>query len=229
MSDLVTVSILAMGIGSPDAWLGIEYQIAPGWHIYWENPGESGRPTTANVVVSDGLSVGEAVYPGPHRFTMPGPLINYGYEDQAALLMPVTSPALTELSADASATVNTSWLVCRESQCIPGRTAMTVPLRGLDTPQRIQHWQSLVPTPLPDSIPVDRTDSSVVIHVASLGPYVDVFPNTILETALVSSQISISGDDPTITIELSKQPEPGAKAIISAESDDGIRFHELTW
>ena len=46
MNDLVIAALVAGPLSSGEpGFIGVQYTIKPGWHIYWENPGESGIPT----------------------------------------------------------------------------------------------------------------------------------------------------------------------------------------
>jgi thiol:disulfide interchange protein DsbD len=107
-------------------WLGIRFDLAPHWHVYWRNPGDSGEPPRADWQLPPGWQAGEIQWPVPERIPV-GPLVNYGYEDSVLLLVPV------EVGRDASGTArigaDLSWLVCRE-ECIPesGRVDITLPV-----------------------------------------------------------------------------------------------------
>ena len=93
-----------------ETWLGVHYEIADGWHIYWENPGQSGQATTATV---RGAIATGPLFPGPERFVLPGGIVNNGYADEATLLFRI------EKETAASVHVSTRWLVCHD-ECVPG-------------------------------------------------------------------------------------------------------------
>lgn len=98
--------------------------IAPHWHTYWYNPGDSGLSTE---VVWDELPAGLSISPigwlPPKRVVMP-PLTNYGYEGAAHHLFRITPPA--EMPAEGiTLTGKSSWLVCKET-CIPERADISL-------------------------------------------------------------------------------------------------------
>jgi len=100
-------------------WIAIEFQIAPGWHIYWQNPGSSGLPTYLEWRLPKGLRVTRVEWPAPQRFVADG-AASYGYSDKAVVL------ARIEQSSGAGAVgkrlqigVKAEWLVCRE-ECLSG-------------------------------------------------------------------------------------------------------------
>lgn len=99
------------------AALGLRFQLAPGWHIYWRNPGDAGLAPQLDTRVSSGAEAGPIGWPIPLRLRE-GPITTYGYT--GAVLLPFTVRAgRGALTLDA--TVN--WLVC-ERVCIPESGAL---------------------------------------------------------------------------------------------------------
>jgi DsbC/DsbD-like thiol-disulfide interchange protein len=114
--------------------LRVRFDIAPGWHIYAEDPGESGLPTRVAFTAPMGFFVGPTRYPPPETFTSPGPIRSFGYQREAVLSAPLEAPArLVEPRVTLRARV--SWLACQEA-CIPGRAelALTLPVRAAPNP-----------------------------------------------------------------------------------------------
>src|SRR5437763_480693 len=72
--------------------VGLRLRMAPGWHTYWKNPGDSGLPTRSHWTLPEGWKAGEMQLPYPHHLPI-GPLMNYGYEDEVVLLVEVTPKA----------------------------------------------------------------------------------------------------------------------------------------
>lgn len=117
---LVEPSAIAAGVPFTVA---VNLRHAPGWHTYYKEPGDSGLPTKISWVLPDGFSAGEILWPVPQRIELP-PLVNYGYEGEASLLVVVTPPPrLSAPSVTLAAKV--SWLECKE-ECIPGKTDLSV-------------------------------------------------------------------------------------------------------
>lgn len=126
-------------------WVGVRFEIEPGWHIYWINPGETGLPTTVAFQGPAGTTFGDVAYPAPERLVAPGGVRSYGYENEVVLLSRMEpGPKLAEAPIEASA----SWLVCKEA-CIRGKQKVTAQLKEL-TPQPalIGAALSKVPKPL---------------------------------------------------------------------------------
>ena len=59
--------------------------IRKNWHTYWLNPGDAGAPTSITWHLPEGWSAGPIQWPYPKRLPL-GPLMDFGYEDQVALL-----------------------------------------------------------------------------------------------------------------------------------------------
>src|SRR5438477_9636005 len=81
-------------------WVDLHLDIAPGWHTYWRNPGDSGLPTEIAWTLPTGFRAGDIQWPVPERFVL-GTIGNYGYSGTADLLVPITAPA--ELQPGATA------------------------------------------------------------------------------------------------------------------------------
>ena len=106
--------------------LGARFDVEPGWHIYWVNPGESGLATEAAFTAPAGFRVGAARFPGPARFESPGDITSYGYEELAMLSAVVAAPdSLAGPTVQFS--VQASWLACRDI-CVPGRAVAQIDL-----------------------------------------------------------------------------------------------------
>lgn len=68
--------------------LAVLFDIEPGWHIYWKNPGSSGAATEVTVKASGPVTIGPVQYPRPKIITE-GDDVTYGYEKQVVLFVPI--------------------------------------------------------------------------------------------------------------------------------------------
>ena len=113
-------------------WLGLKLAHEPGWHTYWKNAGDSGLPTDLQWRLPAGLSAGAIEWPTPHALRV-GPLVNYGYEGD--ILLPVPVKVATDFQAPASGIaeihLSANWLICRV-ECIPesGEFTLQLPVQG---------------------------------------------------------------------------------------------------
>ena len=95
----------------------MHFQLDPGWHIYWINPGDSGQPPVLRWQLPPGFIAGEIRWPFPDKLRN-SQLADYGYKDDVALLAPLQVPQGLREGDRAEIGLQASWLVCREV-CIP--------------------------------------------------------------------------------------------------------------
>ena len=105
---------------------GLHLKMAPGWHTYWQFPGDAGIPTEIKWSLPPGWKAGAIQWPVPLKLQEPGDIQIYGYHDDVLLMVPLTPPGkIAENSVKLSATAN--WLVC-EKICIPGSAPLQLEL-----------------------------------------------------------------------------------------------------
>jgi len=110
--------------GEETLLVGLEFNLSPGWHTYWENPGDSGEGASIKWNLPSGFKASTILWPGPKRIPVE-PLMTYGYEDKALLLTEIKSPKEFSNPVKISAKIN--WLTCKDI-CIPqeGQVDMTL-------------------------------------------------------------------------------------------------------
>ena len=176
MDSLVQVSLFAMTVSSGEQVAVAQINIEDGWHIYWENPGQSGYPTEFS-----GECVADTVYAPPHQFTMPGGIINYGYEGSVRLF--------GTGNCQTGDVVTLSWLSCREDTCIPGEyrgPLNALPNRSISTVK--QEWNRNTNT---TAFPRHSEGWAIVLAVSPQAR-VEFFPTAELE-ALSLEPVVTSG------------------------------------
>src|SRR5690349_931488 len=128
--------VLELAATAPGAtlWVDLHLDIAPGWHTYWRNPGDSGLPTEIAWTLPPGFSAGDIVWPVPERFVVEG-LGNYGYRDTVDLLIPIAVGQDVKPGEAARLEAAASWLVCSDI-CIPGeaKLALALPVAAKPAP-----------------------------------------------------------------------------------------------
>lgn len=138
-ADLVKLELVAdrASVGRSGTFtLAARFAIAPGWHIYWQNPGEAGLATEASFIAPAGFEVGPVRYPGPVRFQTPGETAaSFGYTSAAMLSSEVKVKKAPAAAAPARFTVQASWLACRDV-CIRGKgtASLELPIEGRAKP-----------------------------------------------------------------------------------------------
>ena len=153
--DLVQAKLLAnvssVKLGEPFT-VGVLLKIAPHYHVYWSNPGDSGRATAIELKAFPNSSVKLQAMPTPFRIELPGGLINYGYENEVMFLATVTPGVNPKMNTDKiELTGDVSWLVCNDQECIPGdaKVSLSLPISATAAPDNVQlfdRWQAQIPS-----------------------------------------------------------------------------------
>src|ERR1700753_3384868 len=68
--------------------LGLRFQLSPGWHVYWQNPGDAGLAPAVSLTLPRGATAAPLRWPVPKRLAE-GPVTTYGYEKAVLLLFGV--------------------------------------------------------------------------------------------------------------------------------------------
>lgn len=123
-------------------WVGLHFELDDGWHIYWQNPGDSGEPPKIRWELPQGFEAGAIEWPRPIRLGS-GSVIDYGYEGQVLLMAPVRIPAALNARAQATIGADVKYIVCREI-CIPGEAQLTLAIPAAKDPSRhYSAWREL--------------------------------------------------------------------------------------
>lgn len=101
-------------------------KLAPHWHTYWLNPGDSGEPTQIQWDLPAGAKAGDIAWPAPRAIRV-DPLVNFGFEGEVVLPVEITVPADARPGETFSLKANATWLVC-EKICIPEEGSFTLDL-----------------------------------------------------------------------------------------------------
>jgi len=173
----VSVALISEGAsiepGAP-LWLGLRQRIAPGWHTYWLNPGDSGEAPTLDWKLPAGFAADPIVWPQPERLPV-GPAMSYGYTKEVVLLTRITAPTEARPGSRVTLRAHVSWLVC-EKICIPEEAdvALTLPVAAgrpapASTAPAIERARAAVPAPSPWPATLRATPETVTVVVAAPG------------------------------------------------------------
>lgn len=149
-------------------WIGLRFQLDPGWHIYWTNPGDSGEPPKVTWHLPSGFQAGDLQFPAPHRIGDHG-LTDYGYEGEAVLLSKLTvPPGGTSNKSEIAADVR--YLVCREV-CIPAKdhVSLNVADQNAGNENLLQAARAQLPQSLPHGVHA-RAMAGAKAFLLSIGP-----------------------------------------------------------
>ena len=145
--------------------LGLEFQLAPHWKIYWRSPGDAGYPPHLDWAGSENLRSADIAWPAPARFSVLG-LETVGYS--GAVVLPITVD-LAQQGAPLHLRAKLDYLTCRDI-CIPytAKLALDLPAgaasdgAGAGFAPLIAQYQALVPG--------DGTTAGITLARAELRP-----------------------------------------------------------
>ena len=124
--------------------------IETGWHTYWRNSGDSGQATEIEWSLPQGFTAGDIVWatPGQH---MTGPLMNYGYQDEVLLPIPLTAPKTAKVGEAVTLKAKVYLLVCADV-CVPedADVSLTLPVTAKPAGADLQ-WGAAIAKALADA------------------------------------------------------------------------------
>ncbi|WEK45034.1 MAG: protein-disulfide reductase DsbD family protein [Candidatus Sphingomonas colombiensis] len=133
--------------------LAFDADPAPGWHAYWQNPGDAGVGTRLEWQLPVGATAGELRYPVPQRLLIAG-LMNYVFERPFAMLVDVKIPGGLAAGTRLPISVKADYLVCTNDLCVPEtQTLQTLLTIGDGAPDpalrtKFDAWRRALPRPL---------------------------------------------------------------------------------
>ncbi len=99
----------------------------PGWHGYFENPGDAGFGMQLDWDLPQGVTAGKPRYPVPETLIISG-LMNYVYERPYAVLVDLQiAPSITR-GAKLPIKVRADWLACTDKICVPEGDDLSIDL-----------------------------------------------------------------------------------------------------
>ena len=125
-------------------YLMLEFQLKKGWHTYWKNPGDSGLPLRMTWNAPKTITIKDPLWPAPEIQPLGG-LTNYGYKDQAFVIIPVSASSSLVKNTEIPIHVSAKWLVCKET-CIPDQADISLTLSSGQT--QLSPYAGLIQTRL---------------------------------------------------------------------------------
>jgi thiol:disulfide interchange protein len=210
--------------GSP-LHVGLHFQLEPGWHIYWKNPGDSGQPPRVQWDLPAGLSAGPIEWSVPKRLPV-GPLLDYGYENEVLLPIPLRAEQSLAPASAVELKANLRVLVCRET-CIPGKAALELSLPVRREPAKtitaneplFARARANMPLPAPPDwhVSAASSNSSLILKVQGLKNAAGILffpaqPETIENAAPQNASSTAQGVEVTL-----KRPGQATQALSKLE------------
>ena len=144
-------------VPGPGMRLGLKFDLDPDWHIYWQNPGDSGGPPEATWSFPPGMMASGIEWPVPERIDIGG-LVNYGYHNSVVLPVAVALAADARIPQGFTVKASVRWMACA-NLCVAGKAelALTFPLSAEEN-RLVPGWKAAVdaalsrmPKPAPET------------------------------------------------------------------------------
>jgi DsbC/DsbD-like thiol-disulfide interchange protein/cytochrome c biogenesis protein CcdA len=173
----------------------------PGWHGYWQNPGDAGVGTRIAWRLPEGASAGPIRFPVPERLIIQG-LMNYVYEGEHALLVDLALPRGLAPGTKLPVLGKVDYLVCTDKICVPESAEIAADLvvgRGGGSAAGFDRYRQALPKPLPEPARFERRGGALRLAIAlpATAALEDPYFFPITESALVYSapqSVSRRGD-----------------------------------
>lgn len=146
--------------------IGVQLNIEPGWHAYWENPGDVGAPPKLNIESSIDLTESEIFYPIPTRLVA-SPYDSYGFENEVLFYKTISFENPKNLPY-AKLTIHAEWLVCKQI-CVPYSKTFTLELPIEDSKADNSHFDLFTFPSYTPTIPakIESTDQATILTIES--------------------------------------------------------------
>jgi DsbC/DsbD-like thiol-disulfide interchange protein len=127
---------------------GIAFQIQPGWHTYWRNPGDSGVPPRFDFTKSENIEAVTILWPAPTKFADGAGGTALGYQKQVVLPLRIVAK-----NADRPVTLRAdiNYAVC-EKLCIPVEASAELAFTSVASTQDSALFAALDTVPKPANV-----------------------------------------------------------------------------
>ncbi len=233
--------------------VGVRFTMAPEWHIYWKNPGDSGQAPSFRWSLPGGgasrmmrgseWSATDPQFPVPVRWVDAGGLVGYGYTGAVVFPAEVTVPASATPGQTVELGIYTQYLVCRDvclSETGQATVELTVGAAGLDEDDDDEAARAIEAArqQLPQeqrgsggSVKIAPQEDGSILVTATLpagAKNPQFFPNP--PEGLLVENVSMKVEGSTLHVRLSARPYAGAtveasdfEAVIGYDTNQGRR------
>lgn len=199
MDSLVRAGLLASQLrvqAGQELLLAVRLDLAPGWYVYWDEPGDSGLPTRIELR-APGLVLGAPRWPVPEEWAAAGGIRVLGHHDRLTVLIPARVAEGPPGSLQVQGEV--AWLSCRADACVPGSAPLALELRRVRRARAAapppEIAQALAEAPRPVALrPVEGEPTAWIAELPAEGE-VRLFPGRALVAAEARLSVEVDGSD----------------------------------
>ncbi len=112
--------------------VAVRFSMAPGWHTYAEDPGESGMPPEITLTGPAGIRLEKWQFPPAKTFTDAAGT-TFGYENEVVLISALHLPESQPVDEPIELEFNVVWMVCKEA-CVPLSDTLALTLKAQPAP-----------------------------------------------------------------------------------------------
>ncbi len=113
-------------------WTLVHFKLDPGWHLYWENPGDAGAPPQISWTLPEGFEAQAPIFTTPHAFSIENTTY-FGYDNEMSLLIPIKSAPHLASNSCVTLDAEISYVACK-TLCVPGKWKGSISLSTADQP-----------------------------------------------------------------------------------------------
>ncbi len=107
--------------------IGVHFTLEDGWHIYAQNPGDAGLPTSVEWGAPGGISIGPLIWPPHQEFVEAGDIRTFGYIGDVVLSSELKAAPSLMPGVEQPISARVKWLACKEI-CLPGEAKLQIKL-----------------------------------------------------------------------------------------------------
>ncbi len=210
--------------------VGVRFEIAETWDIYWRFGGDIGLPTRVEWELPEGFHAGPLQWPLPEAHLADGDIMNYIYRHEAVLLAEITPPAQLP-TGTISLKAKLNWQMCDPSTCIPANSVVTLALpSGAGSPanqELFARTRAQLPREEPPPFRAEWTVKPEVFTVKVSGlpqdAKLEFFPIPPAESEAKPQRPKIAGDTITVPIVSGGAADTTWTGLLVAKISDGPR------
>jgi len=217
--------------------IGFRFTLNPGWHTYWENPGDAGEGASIKWNLPKNVSASKILWPGPEKIPVE-PLMTFGYEDEVVLLTKIYTSDNSSIPLNLKAFV--TWYTCKEI-CIPQEAEVSIPIKlGNKTPSAskdiLEKTFNKLPSKFKGTYRVQEFDGSYILQgeLADNTRYDSMyfFPKDYGLTNYLQDQLYEENQDSfSLQIKASevKIKNDSFKGVVAADKNEKVTFIEIDY